>query len=81
MSNVSTAILVVGWTLGIGVGAVALGASLFALSMWANQTADRTFQQWDCRKAAARLVGDIYRAHFQYRAGHDITIGARYELP
>jgi hypothetical protein len=81
MSSVSTVTLVAGWTLGIAVGMVALGAGLFALSMWSNRAADRILQIWAFRKAAARLVGDIYSAHVRYRAGHEITAGARRELP
>jgi ABC-type transport system involved in cytochrome c biogenesis permease subunit len=81
MNGVGTATLIVGWTLGLAVGMVALGGGLFALSVWSNRAAGRFFQAWDVRKAAARLVSDIYCAHFRYRAGHDITAGARSELP
>jgi hypothetical protein len=80
MNGLSIAIVVAAWTLSVAIGMVALGAGLFALAMWWNQAADRFFHMWDVRRTAARLVGDIYCAHFRYRAGHDVTGGARREL-
>jgi hypothetical protein len=81
MFTFGTAAVVVAWMLALTVGMGALGYGVFALSMWSNRAAYRLFETWDLRKAAARLVADIHRAHARYRAGFDVTAGARPELP